>query len=76
MKDTTEQLKNLLFVSIISADNDEYDEDTKQAILAKYSALKKLNGDHLNFSYTEWVDILSPIGNEQQIHRLADILKS
>ena len=47
-----EQLKNFLFVSIISADNDEFDEDTKQAIIQRYDKSKKDQ---------DWEYVLEPI---------------
>lgn len=50
------QLKNLVYVSIISADNDEFglSEDDKQEIMKRY---KESNN---------WGYILEPIKNEEQ----------
>jgi len=67
MRPATEQeskdmLKNLVFVSIISADNFNYSEDVKQQILNRY---KKSN---------DWNYILEPLGND--MYRYLDILKA
>lgn len=57
------QLKNLVYVSIISADNDEFglSEDDKQEIMKRY---KESN---------DWRYILEPIKNEEQRKLLIDI---
>lgn len=57
------QLKNLVYVSIISADNDEFglSEDDKQEIMKRY---KESNN---------WGYILDPIKNEEQRKILIDI---
>lgn len=57
------QLKNLVYVSIISADNDEFglSEDDKQEIMKRY---KESN---------DWGYILEPIKNEEQRKLLIDI---
>lgn len=57
------QLKNLVYVSIISADNDEFglSEDDKQEIMKRY---KESN---------DWGYILDPIKNEEQRKLLIDI---
>jgi len=49
------ELKNLVFVSIISADNDEFglSEDDKQEIMRRYKTDK------------DWKYILEPIGDEK-----------
>ena len=49
--------KNLLFVSIISADNDEYDEDTKQDILRRYEE---------NKNDPDWWYVFEPLGEERE----------
>ena len=50
------ELKNFLYVSIISADNDEYglSEDDKQEIMSRYKESKN------------WEYILEPIKDEKQ----------
>lgn len=55
-----DMLKNLTYVSIISADNDEFglSEDDKQEIIYRYS---------MNMS---WDTILEPIKDEKQRQRL------
>ena len=35
-----EELKNYLYVSIISADNDEYTEEQKQEVISRYELTK------------------------------------
>ena len=54
MKEDVNQLRNLIFVSIISADNDEFDltEDQKQDIIQRH---------RMNMS---WESILEPIPDE------------
>ena len=47
-------IKNLIYVSIISADNDNYTEDVKQEIIRRYKI------DHNNWSY-----ILEPLGEDK-----------
>lgn len=58
------QLKNLVYVSIISADNDEFglSEDDKQEIMKRYK------------ESDSWGYILEPIKNEEQRKLLIDIL--
>jgi hypothetical protein len=58
------QLKNLVYVSIISADNDEFglSEDDKQEIMKRYK------------ESDNWEYILEPIKNEEQRKLLIDIL--
>lgn len=57
------QLKNLLYVSIISADNDEFglSEDDKQEIMKRYK------------ESDNWGYILEPIKNEEQRKLLIDL---
>lgn len=57
------QLKNLVYVSIISADNDEFglSEDDKQEIMKRYK------------ESDNWSHILEPIKNEEQRKILIDI---
>lgn len=52
---TNEEMKNFLFVSIISADNDEFglSEDDKQEIMRRYKIDK------------DWKYILEPIEDEK-----------
>ena len=47
--------KNLIFVGIISADNDEYTEETKQEVLRRYH-----EADMKDWSY-----ILDPLGEDK-----------
>lgn len=57
------ELKNFLYVSIISADNDEYglSEDDKQEIMRRYKESKN------------WEYILEPIKDEKQREMLIRI---
>lgn len=64
-QEETAMLKNLVFVSIISADNDEYDEDTKQEILSRHGKYK--------YNEEDWDYILEPLGDEA--YRYLKILK-
>ena len=47
--------KNFIFVSIISADNDEYTEETKQEVLRRYHEADK----------EDWSYILDPLGEDK-----------
>lgn len=60
-----EQLKNLTYVSIISADNDEFglSEDDKQEIIYRH----KLG--------SSWDYILEPIKNEKQRKQLVEFFE-
>lgn len=60
-----EELKNLIFVSIISADNDEYGltEEQKQEIIHRH-----------NEDETRWDYILEPIEDESLRHTIIEIL--
>lgn len=60
-----QELKNLIYVSIISADNDEYGltEDDKQEIVRRYKE-----------DENKWDYILEPIQDESLRHKLIEIL--
>lgn len=60
------ELKNFVYVSIISADNDEFglSEEDKQEIISRY----KLSED--------WDFILEPIKDEKMRERLVDLFNS
>lgn len=60
------ELKNYVYVSIISADNDEFGltEDEKQEIMRRYKMKM------------EWDNILEPIKDEKQREMLIDFFKS
>lgn len=65
MSDSVNQLRNLIFVSIISADNDEFDltEDQKQEIIQRHK---------MNMS---WESILEPIPDEGKRKKLIDFFE-
>lgn len=63
-----ESLKYLVFANIISADNDEFTEDVKQEIISRYNTGEKWE-DH------NWRYILEPIGDDNKIDKLVNILK-
>ena len=65
MKEEVNQLRNLIFVSIISADNDEFglSEDNKQEILRRHK---------MNMS---WESILEPIPDEGKRKLLIDFFE-
>lgn len=60
------ELKNYVYVSIISADNDEFGltEDEKQEIMRRYKMKM------------EWDNILEPIKDEKQREMLIDFFKN
>ena len=65
MKEEVNQLRNLIFVSIISADNDEFGltEDQKQDILRRHK---------MNMS---WESILEPIPDEEKRNNLIEFFE-
>ena len=65
MDNTVDQIKNLIYVSIISADNDEFglSEDDKQEIIYRH----KLG--------SSWDYILEPIKDEKKRKRLIDFFE-
>lgn len=56
-----EMFKNLIYVSIISADNDEYLEEVKQEILQRH---KTARGEYENptDSRIDWEYVFEPLG--------------
>ena len=61
-------LKYFVFASIISADNDEFTEETKQEIIRRYNPDEKWE-DH------DWRHILEPIKDSNKIDKLLSILE-
>lgn len=53
VENPVDELKNLLYVSIISADNDEFTEEQKQDVIRRYNVL----GDE-----KDWDFIFEPLG--------------
>ena len=66
----SKQLMYIAFASIISADNDQLDEDTKQAIMAKYEAETKDEP-----SVLDWDKILDPIKDDELRNKYIELLK-
>lgn len=56
-------LRNLAFASIISADNDKYDEEAKQEVIYRYELEK-------NEPEPDWEFILEPIGPDNRLLNL------
>ena len=65
-KEQLELLKNFIYISIISADNDEYTEETKQEVIRRYH-----EADMKDWSY-----ILEPIKDEKQRKTLIEFFES
>lgn len=61
------ELKIFVFVSIISADNDNHTEDEKQAVLTRYNETK----DNPNWKY-----ILEPIKDKNYREKYIKILQN
>lgn len=63
---TMNEIKNFVYVSIISADNDEFGltEDDKQEIIRRYDLEES------------WDNILEPIKDEKQREMLIDFFKN
>lgn len=54
-KEELQMLKNLIFVSLISADNEEYTEEVKQQILSRYHEV----------GFSDWSYVLDPLGEDK-----------
>lgn len=54
-REQLELLKNFIYISIISADNDEYTEETKQEIIRRYHEA----------DVNDWSYILDPLGEDK-----------
>lgn len=67
----SKQLMYIAFASIISADNDQLDEDTKQAIIAKYDDERKDEP-----SVLDWDKILEPIKDIELRDKYINLLKA
>lgn len=67
----SKQLMYIAFASIISADNYQLDEDTKQAIMAKYEAETKDEQ-----SVLDWDKILDPIKDDELRNKYIELLKA
>lgn len=67
----SKQLTYIVFASIISADNYKLDEDTKQAIMAKYEAETKDEP-----SVLDWDKILDPIKDDELRNKYIELLKA
>lgn len=52
-------LKYFIFASIISADNDEYTEETKQAIIQRFDSSKDIDS-------IDWEYVLKPLGEDAE----------
>ena len=61
------ELKNFIYVSLISADNDELEEDVKQEIIARYNR---------DSEKQDWKYVLKPIKDEQSRNKLIELLES
>lgn len=53
------ELKYFIFASIISADNDEYTEETKQAIIQRFDSSKDIDS-------IDWKYVLEPLGEDAE----------
>lgn len=58
------ELKYFVYASIISADNDEFTEDQKQEVIARYDA------DEEDFDHKNWKFILENIDKDGRLARL------
>lgn len=63
----TSQLRNFLYVSIISADNDDLTEEEKQAIIQRTNPK--------NLKNTDWVYVLEPIKDDNLREKYIKLLK-
>ena len=61
------ELKRFVYVSIISADNNDHTEDIKQEILARYDEDKDVNEQ-------DWEYVLAPLKDTEYYQRYLKIL--
>lgn len=57
---TSVEVRNLIFASLISADNDSYSEEAKQEVIHRYKQPGKRH----------WEYILEPLGDEKYVELL------
>lgn len=65
---TKDDLKRFLYVSIISADNFDLEEDQKQAILQRYDKESDINNQ-------DWEYVLEPIKDTTMYERYLNALR-
>lgn len=61
-----DEMKNLLYASIISADNNYYTEDAKQEVISRHNAQRDKGGN------IDWKYVLEPVDNNG---KLAELMK-
>lgn len=54
-RESLEMMKNFIYVSIISSDNDEYPEEVKQRIISRYHEVGS----------KDWSYVLEPLGEDK-----------
>lgn len=64
---TNEEIRTFLYVSIISADNDEFTEEEKQAVMARHKAQD---------NYKDWRYILEPLNDTEKRNKLIQLLEA
>lgn len=60
-----EELKYFTYVSIISADNDEFTEDQKQEVIRRYGL-----EEEVPFDDKDWEFILEPVDKDNKLLKL------
>lgn len=66
----TDQLKVMIFAAIISADNDDLDEHTKQEIIRRFYSYRA----PIASPYIHWEDVLEPIEDDKIRERYFKLL--
>lgn len=64
-----EEVKMLVYVSIISADNIDYTEEQKQDVISRFDRNSDINSQ-------DWEYILEPIKTDRYYEKFLEILKS
>ena len=59
-----EELQNMLYVSIISSDNDKYTEEAKQKVISRYKKEKERG------EATDWKYVLEPVDKNGKLAAL------
>ena len=67
-----QELKNFLFVSLISAENDSLTEEVKQAIISRFNEERDKNKEWNEYN---WEYILEPLGDEEEVKSIAEKIR-
>jgi len=67
-----QELKNLIFASIISAENDSLTEEVKQEIISRFNEERGKNKEWKEYN---WEYILEPLEDEEKVKSIAEKIR-